>query len=85
MFISKKKLNQLLSNAKNEGYESGYKDGYSKGNKKGYSKGLHEGLTRDKKGVLYTHNGLYAFEDEEKYKEMNKQNITLLKKIKYEG
>ncbi len=63
MFISKKKLNKLINVAKNEGYESGYKDGYSKGNKKGYSKGLHEGLTRDKKGVLYTHNGLYAFED----------------------
>lgn len=59
MFISKKKLNQLINDAKNEGYESGY----SKGNEKGYSAGLHKGLTADKKGVYYTSKRMYVFED----------------------
>ncbi|WP_339179193.1 hypothetical protein [Oceanobacillus sp. FSL W7-1293] len=63
MFISKKKLNQLLNDAKNEGYSAGYEDGYSKGNEKGYSAGYHNGLIADKKGIRFTGNGIYFFEN----------------------
>lgn len=63
MFISKKKLEQMLDEQYWDGYKKGHNSGYEEGKNEGYSTGLHEGLTRDKNGVLYTHNGLYAFED----------------------
>lgn len=60
MFITKKKLNQLLEEAKKEAYEKGY----HKGRKEGYKNGLHEGLTSEKEGIVYTSAGIYCFKDD---------------------
>ena len=60
MFITKKKLNQLLEEAKKEAYEKGY----HKERQDGYKNGLHEGLTSEKEGVIYTSVGIYCFKDD---------------------
>ncbi|GIO25155.1 hypothetical protein J11TS1_37360 [Oceanobacillus sp. J11TS1] len=64
MFISKRKLQQLLVKSKYDGYGKGYESGREDGEKEGYSKGLHKGLTTDKQGVLYNQNGIYQFGDD---------------------
>jgi len=60
MIVTKKKLNQLLEEAKKEAYEKGY----HKGRQDGYKNGLHEGLTSEKEGVIYTSVGIYCFKDD---------------------
>ena len=60
MFITRKKLNQLLEEAKKEAYEKGYR----KGRQDGYKNGLHEGLTSEKEGVVYTSTGIYCFKND---------------------
>ncbi|WP_068672271.1 hypothetical protein [Oceanobacillus sp. Castelsardo] len=59
MFISKKKLNRILQEAKSDSFREGYYEGKTEG----YSNGHHVGLTTDKRGVIYTSNGLYVFDD----------------------
>lgn len=63
MFISKKKLKQMLEEQYWDGYKEGHDTGVEEGRKKGYKTGLHEGLIANKKGIRYAHNGLYLFED----------------------
>lgn len=63
MFISKKKLKQLLDEQYWDGYKKGHDSGIEEGRKLGYSSGFHDGLTREKKGVVMTRTGLYVFEN----------------------
>ncbi len=67
MFVSKKKLNEMLEKYKDEGYALGEKRGYEQG----YKNGLHVGLTQDKKGILLNQNGIYTFEDNEETVTLN--------------
>ncbi len=63
MFMSKKKLNELLQEAKQQAFDDGMSKGYKKGKKDGYSAGLHEGITADKQGMFLNNNGIYVFQD----------------------